>query len=133
MQNNKKNNNPKFQTIMWEMFKQTQIKIQEVDLETTRTEQIIQNRILTKNAEIDMSEILSVEFQEMATNYRRLLDAEIINLDEGESDLFKLNIQTDKYIDSQLKFLKTSASLQKAKAELVFEAGYPFMSLISSD
>ena len=77
--------------------------------------------------------IRSRSLMDMATNYRRLLDAEIINLDEGESDLFKLNIQTDKYIDSQLKFLKTSASLQKAKAELVFEAGYPFMSLISSD
>lgn len=112
-------------------LQQTRIKLQELDLETSQTEQIIKNKILTKRAEIDMTEILSAEFQSMAANYYRLLLAEFVNLDAGESDLFKLNIQTDKFIESQLKYLKTSASLQKARAELIYESGYPFLSLLA--
>ncbi|MBV6648069.1 MAG: hypothetical protein KI790_21585, partial [Cyclobacteriaceae bacterium] len=63
----------------------------------------------------------------MAINYNRLLQAELVNLQVGESDLFKLNIQQDKYIESQLKYLKTLTKFQKNKAEILFEAGVPFL------
>jgi hypothetical protein len=56
-------------------------------------------------------------------NYDRLLRAEILNLEQGESDLFKINIQQEKLIQSQSKWLKLVAEFEKQKAFLYWAAG----------
>jgi hypothetical protein len=52
-----------------------------------------------------------------------LLQAEILNLENGESDLFKINIQQEKLIQSQSKLLKLKAEYEKMKATLYWAAG----------
>ena len=56
-------------------------------------------------------------------NYERLLDAELLNLEQGESDLFKINVQQEKLIQSQSKWLKLMAEFEKQKAFLYWSAG----------
>jgi hypothetical protein len=51
------------------------------------------------------------------------LKAEILNLENGESDLFKINIQQEKLIQSQSKLLKLMADYEKLKATLYWAAG----------
>jgi outer membrane protein TolC len=60
-------------------------------------------------------------------NYERLLEAELFNLESGESDLFKINFQQDKLIESQSKLLKMQANFQKLKATLYWAAGIPYL------
>ena len=56
-------------------------------------------------------------------NYERLLEAELLNLEQGESDLFKINVQQEKLIQSQTKWLKLMAEFEKQKAFLYWSAG----------
>lgn len=110
-------------------LQKTQLKIQENELFINQSRLEITNTIKSKYNQIVVSERLTSQFQAMADNYERLLEAELLNLETGESDLFKLNIQQDKYIESQLKFLKTAVKFQKFKAEILYDAGIPFLSI----
>jgi outer membrane protein TolC len=97
------------------------------DLEQVRLG--IQNSILSKYAETKMSGKLASQYESISENYNRLLQAEFINLDAGESDLFKLNLQQDKLIFSQLKYIENLVKYQKNKAEIYYEAGVPYLSI----
>lgn len=55
--------------------------------------------------------------------YQRLLKAELLNLDNGESDLFKINVQQEKLIQAQEKLLKSTTEMQKEKATMYWAAG----------
>jgi hypothetical protein len=61
--------------------------------------------------------------RDMVRNYERLLEAELLNLEQGESDLFKINVQQEKLILSQTKWLKLLAEFEKQKAYLYWAAG----------
>ena len=56
-------------------------------------------------------------------NYERLLEAELFNLETGESDLFKINFQQDKLLESQIKLIKQYVMVEKAKVQLFYAAG----------
>jgi len=56
-------------------------------------------------------------------NYERILRAEFLNLDNGESDLFKVNIQQEKLINAQSKLIKVMSEYEKNKAMLFWAAG----------
>jgi hypothetical protein len=51
-------------------------------------------------------------------NYKILLQAELDNLALGESDLFKINFQQDKLLESQIKLMKMRANMEKARVNL---------------
>lgn len=59
----------------------------------------------------------------VAENYARLVDAELLNLENGESDLFKINAQQEKLFNAQAKWLKSIAEFEKQKAVLFWAAG----------
>lgn len=61
--------------------------------------------------------------QQMVTNYERLVEAELINVRQGESDLFKINLQLEKLVQSQSKLLKLRIELEKEKLYLLWAAG----------
>ena len=65
----------------------------------------------------------------MSENYRRLLQAEIVNLQNGETDLFKLNIQQDKYIEAQTDYYDAFIKWEKSKAEFYHVVGFPMLGL----
>ncbi len=60
---------------------------------------------------------------QMVESYQRIVEAERLNLQNGESDLFKINLQVDKLIESQTKLLKLQSSYQKSIANLYWAAG----------
>lgn len=110
-------------------IQKTSLKIEETELQRMQTGLEIQNSIKAKFNEILVQQELQRQFLAMANNYQILLRAELLNLQTGESDLFKLNIQQDKFIESQIKYLKSLTKFQKSKAELLYEAGVPYLSL----
>jgi outer membrane protein TolC len=102
---------------------QTKIKIQGTEYERSQTEREIINQInATFNQLVNTNQILTQQTS-VAENYDRLLQAEILNLENGESDLFKINIQQEKLIQSQSKLLKLKAEYEKMKATLYWAAG----------
>ena len=112
-------------------LQKTNLKLQEQQFEFERQKLAIRNNVQSKFFEIQTSDRLTAQYREMAANYQRLLQAEILNLEAGESDLFKLNIQQDKFIESQLKYLKTLTKLRKNKVEIYYEAGYPYLNVLT--
>jgi outer membrane protein TolC len=102
---------------------QAKIKIRGTQYERTQTEREIINQInMTYNQLVNTNGLLTQQ-NSMALNFERLLLGEMINLENGESDLFKINVQQEKLIQSQSKLLKLKAEYEKMKAILYWAAG----------
>ena len=106
---------------------QSRIKINETNYEREVKEREIVNSIQTAFFSLDnsrqMLDILNISVE----NYTALLDAELFNLEVGESDLFKINFQQDKLLEAQVKLLKMKAEVEKAKLLLYWSAGLPYL------
>jgi outer membrane protein TolC len=110
-------------------LKQTQIKIEQAEYELSQTEREILNEIASGYMELlNTMEMISLQ-QTAVNNYVLLLRAEIFNLENGESDLFKINFQQDKLLESQSKLLKLTSSYEKIRASLFWAAGLPYLRL----
>lgn len=101
----------------------TNLKIRGTEFEQTQTEREIINEINATFNELVNTNIIIRQQGEMVDLYDRLLRAELINLENGESDLFRINIQQEKLIQSQSKYLKELSVYEKAKAMLYWAAG----------
>ncbi|MFY0606370.1 MAG: TolC family protein [Cyclobacteriaceae bacterium] len=95
------------------------------DLDQKRQEVI--TGIQASYAELKTNEILTNQYEEITSNYDRLFKAEVFNLESGESDLFKLNVQQDKYISAMIKYLDVLVKFEKLKAELPYSVGLPYL------
>ncbi|MFY8036200.1 MAG: TolC family protein [Cyclobacteriaceae bacterium] len=101
----------------------TKVKIQSTQWEQSQAEREIVNQInVVYNQIVNTHQILAQQ-TDVAENYTRLLRAELINLENGESDLFKINVQQEKLILSQSKLLKLKAEYEKMKATMYWAAG----------
>lgn len=101
----------------------TKLKISNTKFERSITErQIINSLTGIYNQIANLQSIMSNQ-REMVENYERLLEAELLNLEQGESDLFKINVQQEKLIQAQTKWLKLLAENEKQKAQLYWAAG----------
>lgn len=109
-------------------LQKTQLYLESTDFILQQTTQEVKAGIKGTYAELKTSEKLAAEFEKMARNYQRLFEAELLNVENGESDLFKLNIQQEKYLDAQIKFVQAKAKLEKLKAYLPYSAGLPDLS-----
>lgn len=104
-------------------LEQTKIKIKSTGYERTQVGREIINEINNIfNQLLNINKILEQQ-NAMAHNYERLLTAELLNLENGESDLFKINVQQEKLIQSQSKLLKLKAEYEKLKSTLYWAAG----------
>ena len=104
-------------------LKQTKYKIIGNNYQQDFTERQIINDINGQfNAVTNTRNILTQQ-QQMVDSYQLILQAERLNLQNGESDLFKINIQIDKLIESQSKLLKLKSTYQKSIAQLYWAAG----------
>jgi outer membrane protein TolC len=102
---------------------QTKIKIRETEYSRTQSEREIINQVnMIHNQLVNTNGILTQQ-NSIALNYQRLLNAELTNLENGESDLFKINVQQEKLIQSQSKLLKLKAEYEKMKATIYWAAG----------
>ena len=109
----------------------SKVALTKLEISTTRYEQslaereIINDLTATFNQLTNLRSIMANQ-QEMVLNYERLLEAELLNLEQGESDLFKINVQQEKLIQAQTKWTKLLAENEKQKAYLYWAAGaYP--------
>ncbi|MEO5600167.1 MAG: TolC family protein [Cyclobacteriaceae bacterium] len=102
---------------------QTKIKLTTTQLDLALTEREILNELTSSyNQLINLQSIINQQ-HDMMMGYERLLNAELLNLEQGESDLFKINIQQEKLIQSQTKWLKLLAEFEIQKAFLYWAAG----------
>ncbi len=102
---------------------QTKIKISSTKFERSYLERQILNQISASYNELLNNGLIIIQQTEMVDNYIRLLQAELTNLENGESDLFKINIQQEKLIESQSKLIKLLSDYEKQKAFLNWAAG----------
>lgn len=109
-------------------LQKTQLYQESISFELQQTRQEINAKIRSSYNELLASQQLAGQYRDLAENYNRLLEAEIFNIENGESDLFKLNIQQDKYIEAQIKYLKIEAGFEKMKSKLPYAAGLPLLS-----
>lgn len=110
-------------------LQQTRVKLQTNEFELAQSQVDLKNEVLSAYAQSTAFQDLLVQYKGVSDNYRRLLDAEIINLENGETDLFKLNIQQDKYIEAQTDYYKAFTKWEKSKTEFYYVVGYPVLGL----
>lgn len=102
---------------------QTKLKINSTTYEQSLTERQIINQLQSSYNELVNTTAIIVQQREMVANYETLLQAELLNLENGESDLFKISIQQEKLIQSKSKLVKVLAEYEKQKALLYWAAG----------
>ena len=99
------------------------LKIENTQFQRNQSEREILSEINSTFNELRNTITIIAQQEEVVNLYNRLLTSELLNLENGESDLFKINIQQEKLIQSQSKLLKLMAELQKQKALLFWAAG----------
>jgi outer membrane protein TolC len=102
---------------------QTKIKITNTEIERNYTERQIINQISTSYNTLVNNTVIISQQNHMVNNYKRLLQAELTNLENGESDLFKINVQQEKLIQAQSKLIKLLSDYETQKAFLYWSAG----------
>lgn len=110
-------------------LQKTRLKLQSNEYELAQSQIEIKNEVIGAYAQSNAFQDLLVQYQGVSQNYRRLLEAEIINLQNGETDLFKLNIQQDKYIEAQTDYFDAFTKWEKSKAEYYHITGVPMLGL----
>ncbi len=102
---------------------QTRLKISQATYDRDlATRQIINDINTAYNFLLANGAVLQQQ-QLMVANYYSLMNAEFLNLENGESDLFKINIQQEKLFTAQSKLIKVLAEYEKQKAILYWSAG----------
>ncbi|MFN3839539.1 MAG: TolC family protein [Cyclobacteriaceae bacterium] len=102
---------------------QVKLKINTTQYERNLAEREVINTIQTTNNALVATAAIIRNQQNMVENYERLLQAELLNFENGESDLFKINIQLEYLLQAQTKWAKLLAEYEKQKASLYWAAG----------
>lgn len=110
-------------------LQQTRIKLKSNEYEIAQNQLALKNDVLSAYAQNEAFEGLLDQYQQIAQSYQRLLDAEIINLQNGETDLFKLNIQQDKYLEARIAYFESFIKWEKSKASYFHIVGRPLLGL----
>ena len=113
-------------------LQQTRLKIQSNEFQLAQSQLAIKNDVISYYTQSVAFQDLLAQYLGVSNNYARLLEAEIINLQNGETDLFKLNIQQDKYIEAQTEYFDALIKWEKSKAEYYYILGMPFLGLSSA-
>ncbi len=98
-------------------------KITSARLQKLQSQREIINRIRMQFNQYQNSKKIITQQRAITDLYEKLVSAELTNLENGESDLFKINVQQEKLIQAQVKLLKSHSELQKEKVALFWAAG----------
>ena len=104
-------------------LRETDLKIRESNYQVQITSRNIINSINAVYQELNQLQGVIGQMSSIVVNYQTMVQAELINLQNGESDLFKINFQQEKLINAQLKYLKLRSYYEKVKAELYYTSG----------
>jgi outer membrane protein TolC len=101
---------------------QTKLKIASTTFERNLATRQVINDINTAHNYVLSNGLILQQQRSMVENYFRLMNAELVNLENGESDLFKINVQQEKLFQAQSKLIKIIAEYEKQKAVLYWAA-----------
>ncbi|MBT1707584.1 TolC family protein [Fulvivirgaceae bacterium PWU5] len=102
---------------------QFRLKIGNTEYDRELTSRQIVNDLMAAYNQLANNGIVLQQQQQMVEHYHRLMGAELTNLENGESDLFKINVQQEKLFQAESKLIKTMAEYEKQKAVLYWSAG----------
>jgi len=105
----------------------TKIKIEQTGFELSQLEREIINEIRASSFELDNTQSMLGLMQQSVEFSKAVLEAGIYDLEEGESDLFKINLLQDKLLETQIKLMKMRANMEKARVTLYWSAGLPYL------
>lgn len=103
--------------------RQTNLKMKNIDLEIENKQNNLKNKIeatILNNA--SYQGLVALQNQTVI-NYKKLLDAEQIRFEIGESSVFLLNKRQEKYLESRIKFVDVQAKLFLNKLEFLYYSG----------
>lgn len=103
--------------------KLTDLRITHNELEASRQERDILLSLEQSFNEIVTTKALQARQRTVIGQYERLVQGELLNLQQGESDLFRINQQQDKLLQASIKGAKLDAEIQKLFAYLWWSAG----------
>jgi outer membrane protein TolC len=104
-------------------YQLNQVKIAQTELELQQKIQSVQAKVQQYANDWENLRAQVQLFQDMTNNFKSLLDAETVKFQQGESSIFLINTREQRWIDTQLKFLKLLAEWQKTEAGLLWSAG----------
>lgn len=109
-------------------LEKTRVYKETIAFDLMQARQEVRAQIASTYAGLLTNQKLEQQYESLSNNYETLLQAEMLNLQTGESDLFKMNVQQDKFIQARLKYLEAKVKLEKMKAQLPYEIGLPDLS-----
>ncbi|MDW7693426.1 TolC family protein [Flammeovirgaceae bacterium SG7u.111] len=102
---------------------QTNIKIDQANLDRFYLNRTVLNEITMQYNEVqNLKELLQLQ-EDMVSNYQRLLDGEREKFRNGESSVFYVNVREGKLLDTQIKLFKMRFEYAKSLATLRWSAG----------
>jgi outer membrane protein TolC len=99
------------------------IKIAQTQLGLQQKRQNIENKVKQYANEINNLADQVVLFRDFVGAYRALLDGELERFRFGESSIFLINSREQRWLDTQVKYLKLLSEFKKAEAGLVWSTG----------
>lgn len=102
---------------------QTELKLNSTMFELDITSRQIINEITATYNQLVNNGIVLQQQRTMTDHYYSLMNAELLNLENGESDLFKTSVQQEKLFNAQFKLIKVMAEYHKDLAYLYWTAG----------
>jgi outer membrane protein TolC len=110
-------------------LQKTNIKLEQNYYERVFQTRSIENEINTVyNTLYNLTELVRMQ-ERMVDNYQALLQGEVIKFENGESSVFLINTRETELLDARLKLLKLQTQYEKAKIELLYAAGIPYLQL----
>lgn len=109
-------------------LEKTRVYKETMAFDMMQVRQEVRAQVASTYAGLLTNQKLEQQYESLSNNYETLLQAEMLNLETGESDLFKMNVQQDKFIQARLKYLEAKVKLEKMKAQLPYEIGLPDLS-----
>jgi len=108
-------------------LQQNTIKLEQNYYERVNQFREVENSIeKTYNTLSNIVELRAMQ-EQMVGNYQRLLNGELTKFENGESSIFLINTRETELLDAKVKLLKLNTKYEKAKIELLYAAGVPYL------
>jgi len=110
-------------------LRKTNLKLVQTNYELSQSRQEILNTINTSyNSLTTFYQQLDLQ-EDMVQNYQRLLNAEILNFNNGLSSLFLVNTRETKLLEARAKLVDLQTKTQKSLIQLYWASGVPLQQI----
>jgi len=99
------------------------LKMMDTDLAILQKQLEISNKVRDAYNEWQNAQQQIVLYEDIVTNYQRLLDAEILRFQAGESSIFLINSREQKLIEAQMKLVGLRTEFHKNRIKTLWATG----------